>query len=134
MSQSTTQSVRDLLPDHCFLNVDDDDFVLLNEITDVEDSFFPKNSQVEENDLQCENSDSSSDCDNEYHELSETGVEAVDVAHHFDYREEDLADIHQTETFLGEGCGCKLFNGLYFHFLKIDEIFLIGSPVKYKFI
>ena len=41
MSQNTTSSVRDLLPDNCFLNLEDDDNDTLDLVTDVNYSYYP---------------------------------------------------------------------------------------------
>ena len=55
MSQSSTGSVRDFLPDNCFLNLDDDDEGTLNLVTKFTDTYF--NRPLLENELDRANSD-----------------------------------------------------------------------------
>ena len=80
MSQSSTGSVRDYLPDNCFLNLDDDDEGTLNLVTKFTDTYF--NRPLPENELDRENSsDSSSDSDSD---------SDSDVYVPFDLRGEDV--------------------------------------------
>ena len=76
MSQSTTSSVRDLLPDNCFLNLEDEDNATLDLVTDVNNNFYSNtNEQPVTDDLDFENAgDSDSDSGST---VSDSGDEVV---------------------------------------------------------
>ena len=99
MSQSSTGSVRDFLPDNCFLNLDDDDEGTLNLVTKFTDTYF--NHPLPENELDQANSDDS---------LSDSESDSdVDVP--FDLRGEDVKFDSDVQRFREMGCGCQLDDG-----------------------
>ena len=107
MSQNTTSSVRDLLPDNCFLNLEDDDNDTLDLVTDVNDSYYPSTNidpvTVQFDDLDIENAgDSDSDS-----AASGGETEGGTV---FD-RREDIQLSEDLSEFFKTGCGCKSVKG-----------------------
>lgn len=101
MSQSSTGSVRDFLPDNCFLNLDDDDEGTLNLVTQFTDTYF--NRPLPENELDLANlSDSSSVSDSD----SDGNVDVP-----FDLRGEDVKFDSDVQRFRETGCGCQLDDG-----------------------
>ena len=55
MSQLSTRSVRDFLPENCFLNLDDDDEGTLNLVSQLTDTYLTR--QSSENELECGDAD-----------------------------------------------------------------------------
>ena len=96
MSQSTTNSVRDLLPIDCLLNFEDEDFSALNSITKVNDLFHVHSANESEN--ESENDDQ-----------NDGDIVSQDLMQ--DLRAYDKADIAETEHFFSQGCGCKVLKG-----------------------
>ena len=116
MSQSSTGSVRDFLPDNCFLNLDDDDEGTLNLVTKFTDTYF--NRPLPENELDRANSDdSSSDSDSD---------SDVDVP--FDLRGEDVKFDSDLQRFRETGCGCQLDDGrILCYFCFINTVIIEAS-------
>ena len=65
MNQSTTTSVKDLLPDNCFLNLEDDDNETLDLMTDVNNTYYPtpESDHLRNEHFDLENVESASDSD-----------------------------------------------------------------------
>ena len=65
MSQSTTTSVKDFLPDNCFLNLEDDDNETLDLMTDVNNTYYPtpESEHLRNEHFDLENVESASDSD-----------------------------------------------------------------------
>ena len=117
MSQSSTGSVRDFLPDNCFLNLDDDDDEgTLNLVTKFTDTYF--NRPLPENELDRANSDdSSSDSDSD---------SDVDVP--FDLRGDDVKFDSDLQRFREAGCGCQLDDGrILCYFCFINTVIIEAS-------
>ena len=104
MSQNTTSSVRDLLPDNCFLNLEDDDNDTLDLVTDVNDSYYPSTNiypvTVQFDDLDIENG-SDSDSDSAAFGDETKGGTVYDMR-------EDIQLSEDLSEFFKTGCGCKL--------------------------
>ena len=94
MSQLSTGSVRDFLPENCFLNLDDDDEGTLNLVSQFTDTYLTR--QSSENELECGDADDSSSSDTD----SDSGC--VNVS--FELRDKD-SDV---QRFRDSGCGCRL--------------------------
>ena len=90
--------MRDILPDHCLLNIEDDYFISLEGITDVDELFYRHvfTCQEEEIALDSESSD-------EHNEHSD-----IESSAGLDHRVEYQHDLQQTRQFIDNGCGCKL--------------------------
>lgn len=90
MSQSSAVSARDLLPDNCLLNLENDDDDTVNLVTDVDDMFYKTLS--------------SQSFDEEPNNESANHID-------FELREEDVKLDDETSSFLKNGCGCKYADG-----------------------
>ena len=90
--------MRDLLPENCLLNIEDDYFISLEGITDVDELFYRHVFTCQEEDIAFD-SESSEHSDLE----SSTGL---------DHRVEDQHDLQKIRQFIDNGCGCKLVKGI----------------------
>ena len=94
--------MRDLLPENCLLNIEDDYFISLDGITDVDKLFYRHMFTCQEEEFAFDSE--SSDGNNEHSDLeSSTGL---------DHRVEDQHDVQQTRQFIDNGCGYKLVNDI----------------------
>ena len=127
MSQNTTSSVRDLLPDNCFLNLEDEDNATLDLVTDVNNYFYSNtNEQPVIDDLDSENAgDSDSDSGST---VSDTRDGVV-----FE-RSEDIALTDSLSEFFRTGCGCHLVKGNDLLFNVIISFFLETATKSTDFI
>ena len=127
MSQNTTSSVRDLLPDNCFLNLEDEDNATLDLVTDVNNYFYSNtNEQPVIDDLDSENAgDSDSDSGST---VSDSGDGVV-----FE-RSEDIALTDSLSEFFRTGCGCHLVKGNDLLFNVIISFFLETATKSTDFI
>ena len=105
MSQNTTSSVRDFLPDNVFLNLEDDDNDTLDLVTDVNDSYYSSTNtdHLINQQFDLENLESAGDSD------SDSGGEA-EVGTVFE-RREDIAYSEDVSEFFRTGCGCQSVKG-----------------------
>jgi len=87
--------VRDRLPENCLLNIDDDYFISLEGITDVDELFYRYV-------FTCQGEDIAFDSESSDLESS-AGL---------DHRVEYQHDLQQTRQFIDNGCGCKLVHGI----------------------
>ncbi len=99
MSQDTASSVRDLLPDFCFLNLEDDDYATLGSVLDVDVDYY-KATDITDNELS----------GNEF-DIGGDGVVEVAGDDEFDYGAEDVRYFEEVSGFMANGCGCKLATG-----------------------
>ena len=90
--------MRDSLPDHCLLNIEDDYFISLEVITYVDELFYRHVFTCQEIEIALDSE--SSDEHNEHSDLeSSAGL---------DHRVEYQHDLQQTRQFIDNGYGCKL--------------------------
>jgi len=97
--------VRDILPENCLLNIEDDYSISLDRIKDVDELFYRHVFTCEEEEIAFD-----SECSDENSEHSDLESSAG-----LDHRVEDQHDLQQTRHFINNVCGCKLFNssGVY---------------------
>ena len=89
--------MRDLLPENCLLNIEDDYFISLEGITDVDELFYRHMFTCQEEEFAFDSE--SSDEHNEHSDIeSSAGL---------DHRVEDQQDLQLTRQFIDNGCGCK---------------------------
>ena len=99
MSQSTTTSVKDFLPDNCFLNLQDDD--INNTCYPTQESDHLRNEH-----LDLENVESASDSDGD----SGSGENDGSFRTAFG-RREDIECAKDVSEFFKTGCGCQSVKG-----------------------
>ena len=104
MSQFSTGSVRDFLPENCFLNLDDDDEGTLNLVSQFTDTYLTR--QPSENELECGDAGDSS--------VSDTDSDSGSVNVPFELRDEDKKFDSDVQLFRDSGCGCRLDDGKAF--------------------
>ena len=121
LSSFSASSVRDLLPDSCCLNIEDDDEGTLTLVTRFTDSYLTHTTTEQTNNPDSDESDSDASTESE----SEPEVP-------FDIRPEDQILDDEINRFRDRGCGCHLDDGKYcfcclffqrpftiFHFAKL---------------
>ena len=99
LSSFSASSVRDLLPDSCCLNIEDDDEGTLSLVTRFTDSYLSHSTTENVNFPDSDHSDS---------ESSDSEAEVP-----FDIRPEDQTLDDDINKFRDKGCGCHLDNGKY---------------------
>lgn len=127
MSQISTASVRDLLPENCCLNLEDDDEGTLNLVTEFTDSYLThelKNSDYS-------GSDSSCDSDGNISENGhENGSSDDDVSVPFDVRAEDHKYDDEVSQFRERGCRCRLDNGEMIFLFVLSSVLNTAVPLS----
>ena len=108
MSQSTTTSVKDFLPDNCFLNLEDDDNETLDLMTDVNNTYYPtpESDHLRNEHFDLENAESASDSDGD----SGGGEDDGSFRTVFE-RREDIEYAEDVSEFFKTGCGCQSVKG-----------------------
>ena len=96
MSQFSTGSVRDFLPENCFLNLDDDDEGTLNLVSQFTGTYLTR--QPSENELECGDAGDSS--------ASDTDSDSGSVNVPFELRDEDKKFDNDVQQIRDSGCGC----------------------------
>ena len=102
VSAFSTSSVRDLLPDSCCLNIQDDDEGTLSLVTRFTDSYLVHSTLEQSN-------DPSSDSDSSAESDSEPKPAAAEIP--FDVRPEDQILDDDISRFRDRWCGCHLDDG-----------------------
>ena len=102
MSQDTTTSVRDFLPDNCLLYLEDDDNEALDLVTSVNTTYYSTTNSSLYDLENFEKSDSDSDSYSDSN--SETVVTEFE-------RREDIAYFEDVSDFFKTGCGCQSAKG-----------------------
>ena len=108
MSQLSSASVKDLLPENCFLNIDDDDEGTLNLVTTFTCSYLTHSAVENEG-----NSDSDGDSDPSS-DVSSGECQSSDGPSRFipfDIRPEDKLQEDEVKQFADRGCGFRLDDG-----------------------
>ena len=119
---STTSSVRERLPDNCFLNLSDDDEDTLEQLQSVENTFFSLGSIVEDPTVATQVVSDTSQIDNDgevYDDMQNIEIEPSD---------EDIQYFKDIESFQQSGCGCSLLHGkktIIFKFRGLQYFFLL---------
>lgn len=107
-SQNSVSSVRDFLPDHCFLHLEDTDENTLDLITTVDADFYSRDKSRCRSVHACERRDSVEVEDR----LDSSGSEASDIEVEFDRRPEDASYDEESRQFREHGCGCRFSDGM----------------------
>ena len=103
LSSFSASSVRDLLPDSCCLNIEDEDEGTLTLVTRFMDSYLTHTTTEQTNNPDSDESDSDASTESE----SEPEVP-------FDIRPEDQILDDEINRFRDRGCGCHLDDGKIF--------------------
>ena len=103
LSSFSASSVRDLLPDSCCLNIEDDDEGTLSLVTRFTDSYLSHSTTENVNFPDSDHSDS---------ELSTQSTDS-EAEVPFDIRPEDQILDDDINKFRDKGCGCHLDDGKY---------------------
>ena len=113
LSSFSASSVRDLLPDSCCLNIEDDDEGTLTLVTRFTDSYLTHTTTEQTNNPDSDESDSDASMESE----SEHVVP-------FDIRTEDQILDDEINRFRDRGCGCHLDDGKIFFLLFFQRSWL----------